>query len=256
MSPSVSARVLHPPVDPAPHRIAVPWRRSPDEAGPAESPDPVANVATDPHWSADEVFERALHSGNPLHLVHWDGPRVELDVNRWLAPPDTVDHSVLDRCEGPVLDVGCGPGRMLLALQHRRVEAAGVDVTPGAVRLATTNGATVWCQSVYESLPVKRRWRTILLLDGNIGISGHPSRLLSRLWDLLGPGGQAIVEIATEDIDAMVPVSLSHEGRSSRPFIWAYQGLSAVERRAAAIGYQLHEHWALGGRQFVSLSRN
>lgn len=32
--------------------------------------------------------------------------------HKWRAEPDGVDELMLRRCHGPILDVGCGPGRM------------------------------------------------------------------------------------------------------------------------------------------------
>src|SRR5205823_333854 len=82
------------------------------------------------------------------------------------------------RAVGPVLDVGCGPGRHVLALARRGVLAVGVDVTPAAVRYARARGAPVFRGSVFAAVPGVGHWRTALLLDGNIGIGGRPVVLL------------------------------------------------------------------------------
>ena len=50
------------------------------------------------------------------------------------------DDGLLRRCTGPVLDVGCGPGRLTGALTARGHVALGVDVSAGAVRLARAPG--------------------------------------------------------------------------------------------------------------------
>ena len=42
-----------------------------------------------------------------------------------------ADEAVLDRAQAPVLDVGCGPGRHVLALARRGHLALGVDIAPG-----------------------------------------------------------------------------------------------------------------------------
>ena len=64
-----------------------------------------------------------------------------LPLARWLGPAGAVDERVLERARGPVLDVGCGPGRHVHALARRGVLALGVDVSPVAVRLARARGA-------------------------------------------------------------------------------------------------------------------
>ena len=48
-----------------------------------------------------------------------------------------------DRARGPVLDVGCGPGRHVHHLARRGVLAIGIDVSRDAVRLARRRGASV-----------------------------------------------------------------------------------------------------------------
>ena len=75
---------------------------------------------------------------------------------------------------GPVLDVGCGPGRLVLGLAQRGTVALGVDPAPAAVALARSRGAPVLQRSVFDPLPGQGRWRTVLLADGNIGIGGDP----------------------------------------------------------------------------------
>ena len=54
------------------------------------------------------------------------GARVlPLDAKRWSARADDVDQLVVSRCRGPVLDLGCGPGRMVQALNEAGVPALG-----------------------------------------------------------------------------------------------------------------------------------
>ena len=107
-----------------------------------------------------------------------DGRTLELDVRRWMAPADQVDEALLDRAIGPVLDVGCGPGRHVSSLLGRGTVAMGIDTSPTAVRLARERGARVAHQSVFDAVPDAGMWRCALLLDGSIGIGGDPEGLL------------------------------------------------------------------------------
>src|SRR4051812_20039915 len=106
---------------------------------------------------------------------------VPLDVARWLAPADAADDTVLDRGTGPVLDVGCGPGRLVSSLNQRGVAALGVDVAETAVALTRGQGLPALLRSVFSDLPGEGRWPTVLLFDGNVGIGGDPLRLLERI---------------------------------------------------------------------------
>lgn len=75
------------------------------------------------------VFDAALR-GAPASLVDSEGRVAGLAVQRWQRPADGDDAWLLDRCAGPVVDLGCGPGRLLVALAARGIPALGVDHSP------------------------------------------------------------------------------------------------------------------------------
>ena len=82
-----------------------------------------------------------LVAARDVHVVLSDGEPTWHDVGRWIADADAVDLRLLDRCAGPTLDLGCGPGRLAAALAGRGVPALGVDVSargagPGHARAA------------------------------------------------------------------------------------------------------------------------
>jgi hypothetical protein len=62
---------------------------------------------------------------DPPCLRTTDGRVLPLDLDRWLGPITPEDQAVLDLVRGPVLDVGCGPGRHVLALAERGTMALG-----------------------------------------------------------------------------------------------------------------------------------
>lgn len=109
-------------------------------------------------WQADPYAEALRAGQGPLFLRRGDGWLLPLDVERWCAEPDIADDSVLDRCRGPVLDVGCGPGRLVAALARRGHTALGVDVTPAAVERTVRAGGSALCRSVFDPLPREGRW--------------------------------------------------------------------------------------------------
>ncbi|MET7381188.1 class I SAM-dependent methyltransferase [Streptomyces sp. NPDC005526] len=85
-------------------------------------------------WAADEPYSAALRTGHgPLFLRRTDGWLLPLEVERWCADPDPADLAVLARCEGAVLDVGCGPGRLVAALAAEGRHVLGIDVSEAAV---------------------------------------------------------------------------------------------------------------------------
>ncbi|MEU3661884.1 class I SAM-dependent methyltransferase [Streptomyces sp. NPDC032940] len=208
-------------------------------------------------WEASDPYDAALRSGHgPLFLRRADGWLLPLEVERWCARADAVDLEVLARCEGAVLDVGCGPGRLVAELAARGRTVLGVDVSEAAVSRTAERGGPSLRRSVFEPLPGEGRWDTVLLMDGNVGIGGDPGALLSRVAALLAPGGLLIAETVAADVDerAQVQVVDVTDARApGRPFPWARIGTRALLRRASATGWRTAAQWASGERRFVAL---
>ncbi|MET7687336.1 methyltransferase domain-containing protein [Streptomyces sp. NPDC005483] len=208
-------------------------------------------------WSADP-YARALRAGRgPLFLRRSDGWLLPLELERWCAAADAADLEVLRRCEGAVLDVGCGPGRLVAALGARGRRVLGIDVSEAAVARTVALGGQALRRSVFESLPGEGRWGTALLIDGNVGIGGDPPALLDRTAQLLTPGGLLIAETVTgPDLDERVQVHVTDaRGAVGSPFPWARLGTPALLRHADRTGWAPVDQWTAGGRSFVALRR-
>lgn len=135
-------------------------------------------------------FDAVFADGEAFLRRQRDGQRIPLEHRRWLGEPDAVDLAVAAAVTGPVLDVGCGPGRLLDALAVHGIEALGLDLSPAAVALARARGRAVRLGSVFDG--VHGRWSTALLLDGSVGIGGDPELLLRRTREL---ADTAVVEV-------------------------------------------------------------
>ncbi|AYN37860.1 class I SAM-dependent methyltransferase [Streptomyces dangxiongensis] len=208
-----------------------------------------------PAWAAADSYTAALRAGRgPLFLRREDGWLLPLEVERWCARADAADLDVLDRCEGTVLDVGCGPGRLVAELARRGRAALGIDVSEAAVGHAVRLGGQALRRSVFEPLPGEGRWGTVLLMDGNVGIGGDPRRLLDRVTRLLRPGGLLIAETAPVDVDERAHVRVVDAPgtrAAGAPFPWARVGTPALLRHAR--GWEPAGRWAADGRSFVAL---
>lgn len=200
-------------------------------------------------WCADPYAD-ALRSGRgPLFLRRTDGWLLPLEVERWCAGPDAADLSALRRCEGTVLDIGCGPGRLVAALAAQGRRALGIDVSEAAVARTAAIGGAALCRSVFDSLPGEGSWGTALLLDGNIGIGGDPGALLARTAELLCRRGLLIVETTPADVDERVQVRVANGHGLRREhgglFPWARVGTPALLRYATAAGWVPVEQWTV-----------
>ncbi|MFJ8076908.1 class I SAM-dependent methyltransferase [Streptomyces sp. NPDC096176] len=209
---------------------------------------------TAPAWQADPYTDALRTGRGPLFLRRPDGWLLPLEVERWCAEPDTADTTVLSRTGRSVLDIGCGPGRLVAALAARGRTALGIDVSREAVARTVRIGGSALHRSVFDPLPREGSWDTALLIDGNVGIGGDPRALLRRVAELVATEGQLIVETAPLDVDERVQVRV-FDGVDAQgtAFPWARVGAPALLRYGRETGWSLRDTWEAAGRHFVAL---
>ncbi len=202
------------------------------------------------------ALSEARQSDGDQQLRLQDGSLIPFPLDRYLGPPDEIDEQLMSNLRGPVLDVGCGPGRHLHALATRGVFALGVDLSAIAVALARGRGARAIVGSIFDELPGSGTWRSALLLDGNIGIGGAPSRLLERIGSLLCDHGELLVELDpphTSTDSSLARIETSDQ--ASGWFQWARVSVREIDTIAAAGGFETSARWSLESRWFARLLR-
>jgi len=208
-----------------------------------------------------EPYAEALRQNDPVTLQLSDNRLGEssnlvMDVARWNADADDADLTLLRSVTGPVLDIGCGPGRMVRAAMELGLVVLGVDVSATAIQIATEAGLNVLERSVFDALPAEGQWQTALLVDGNIGIGGDVRAMLQRCRELLTPTGEIVVELHDDaDLDnTYVGQLVDARGGESALFPWAEIGLNPLTRIADDLGLALVQSWTIDGRTFCRLA--
>jgi SAM-dependent methyltransferase len=190
----------------------------------------------------------------PAKLRLADGTLEALPLDRWLGPVDDADAEVLELAAAPVIDLGCGPGRHAAALRAAGTAALGVDFSPVAISIARRRGAAVMLGDLFTGVPHAGRWRTALLLDGNVGIGGAPEALLRRTRELLAPAGSALVELDAPGAPTYrTRVRIEASGVVSHWFSWARVGVDGIEALARGAGLSADDAFSAGERWFARL---
>jgi SAM-dependent methyltransferase len=139
---------------------------------------------------------------------------------------------------GKILDLGCGPGRDLVAFKNQGHTVFGVDATPAFVQMAQqASGCEVWQQSFLSlDLPPE----TFDGIFANAALIHVPRadmvRVLNDLWRSLVPDGAIMMSMVRGD----------GEGYSVRPtgyrYVagWEYETLAPCVEQA---GFEILHHY-------------
>jgi SAM-dependent methyltransferase len=198
------------------------------------------------------LFLQKLHTGAPSDALP---TTATMDFARWNAAADDVDLRLLASVLGPVLDVGCGPGRMVHAAMDLGLEVLGIDVSAAAIELARSHGLTVMEGSIFDTVPHERAWQTVLLVDGNVGIGGDVRALIARCSQLLSATGEIVVELHADDARDRTYTGrlVDIHGAESATFPWAEIGVDPLRALAADLGLSVCQAWSADGRSFCRL---
>jgi SAM-dependent methyltransferase len=114
-------------------------------------------------------------------------------------------REVIERGGQPVLDVGCGTGRLLLDYLAQGVDVDGVDNSPEMLALCRARAEALGLrprlfEQTMETLDLPRRYATILVPSSSIQLVIEPRAVdeaLRRLRAHLRPGGTLAASVMT-----------------------------------------------------------
>jgi SAM-dependent methyltransferase len=123
------------------------------------------------------------------HPFDWAAPAASADIRSVVSPAlanliETLDPKAL------VVDVGCGPGRVLGFLVKRKIRCMGVDRSRVSIGLAVDRYGCPGVVGDNLLLPIASGAVDILISDGVIHHTDDPRAALAENLRVLKPGGQ------------------------------------------------------------------
>ncbi len=125
------------------------------------------------------------------------------DTSRWADRFFYLD--LIQQYGQPVLDVGCGTGRLLLDYLAQGIDVDGLDNSPEMLALCQQKAAEMGLtprlyEQYLETLALPRQYRTILIPSSSIQLITEPAQAvaaLRRLREHLLPGGVVAASVMT-----------------------------------------------------------
>jgi SAM-dependent methyltransferase len=146
---------------------------------------------------------------------------------------------------GPVLDAGCGTGRLLLPLLRAELDTDGCDISADMLRYARDAAAREGCapalvECALHQLSMPRRYRTVVACGVlSIGVPRDKDELsLRRIHEALEPGGLLLLDHHLPYGDADAWKLWPRDGRTHLPLPWP-AGLG-TKPPADGTDYEIH----------------
>lgn len=138
------------------------------------------------------------------------------DTSTWADRPLYLE--IIAESGQPVLDVGCGTGRLLLDYMQLGIDIDGVDNSPEMLALCRQKAQRLGLQpalyeQTMETLDLPRTYRTILVPSSSFQLVIEPdaaAEALRRFFHHLAPGGVLVMSFMPYHTDDQGPI-VTHE---------------------------------------------
>ena len=152
-------------------------------------------------FSDDEVIDAWNANAAPWS----DAVRGKKIRSRNLATDQAIVDAVMSRNPRSVLDIGCGEGWLVRALNARGVECIGTDVVPELIDRAREAGGGEFIVASYEDIAAGKLQMSVDVVVANFSLIGKDAvdAIVARSPELLNANGALIIQtphpvIATE----------------------------------------------------------
>ncbi len=109
------------------------------------------------------------------------GLQYTLPYSKWY----TSEKKATNHAKEPVLDIGCGGGRVGVHLMNLGKEYVGIDISAGALRACKRQGITIVILMSLTHLGFQPGYyKTVLMLGNNFGLPGSYDGIVDLLSDL------------------------------------------------------------------------
>jgi SAM-dependent methyltransferase len=148
-------------------------------------------------WGA--IFRDQFAGLTARHELERDDGRVEVCESAapyFEVPRSVAERELLDGLEGPVLDLGAGPGSYALYLQDRGIEVTAAEYSPGARQVCRERGCRHVASIDIRDVRIEpRTYRSVIVMGNTLGAHQTPETfapLLQRLRAAVAPGGRLL----------------------------------------------------------------
>ncbi len=109
---------------------------------------------------------------------------------------------------GPILELGCGTGKLSIPLAEAGFSVAGLDNSPALLRFAATkNGGVRWIEGDMRSFDLSERFALIMLPSNNLGHLHTPedfNSCISSVKRHLQPRGTLVIDVFVPNLKLLL----------------------------------------------------